>query len=295
MADLKDRVAAKAANAVAVQGQKPVTIADKLQQMAPEFNKIIPDFMRKRDKAEALGRIAMNEIRRQPKLAQCDWNSFAGALMTCAQTGLFPGPQKHCYLIPYGNEVQFQFDYRGLIELVRRSGELATIMAAAVYEGDDCEIDLGTCTVKHPYDERVDKSDSSKIRFVYAKAVMKDGSVALEVMNRSEIEAIRKRSAASSRGRQSPWDTDYEMMARKTVLKRLCTKGQLPLSLEVVSNINADEGVRRRVDAEPIHAMELPPMVLKPGEGADVIDAFGWVQGTTDMGEASTADASVGA
>jgi len=273
MSNLKDKVLAKAEPA-----KKPATIGDQLNSLAPQFNRIMPGFLRKIGGSDALARIALNEIRRQPKLAQCSWESLAGALMTCAQTGLLPGPQRHCYLIPYAGEVQFQFDYRGLIELVRRSGELGTIMASAVYEGDECEIDLGLCFVKHPYNENVDKTDPSKIRFVYAKAVMKDGSVALEVMNRAEIDAIRKRSQASSKGRQSPWDTDYEMMARKTVLKRLCTKGQLPLSLEVQRFVQADETVRRSVEADPIHAMELPPVVLNVAPGSEPADASGWVQ-----------------
>lgn len=284
MSNLKDKVVQKAVAA------KPQTIGDKLNLMAPQFNKIMPGFLRKIGGAEALGRIALNEVRRQPRLAQCSWESLAGALMTCAQTGLLPGPQRHCYLIPYGQEVQFQFDYRGMIELVRRSGELATIMATAVYEGDDCEIDIGACHVRHPYNEKVDKSDPTKIRFVYAKAVMKDGSVALEVMNRAEIDAIRKRSQASSKGRQSPWDTDWEMMARKTVLKRLCTKGQLPLSLEMQKFVQADESVRRSVDAEPVNALELPPIAIIPSTDGVSVDESEWKQTEMIQTEAPAED-----
>jgi recombinational DNA repair protein RecT len=67
-------------------------------------------------------------------------------------------------------------------------------------------------------------------------------------------------------------------MARKTCLKRLCTKGQLPLSLEVQRHVNADETVRRSLDADPIHAMDIQPGILVPTTDGEVADGSGWVQ-----------------
>ena len=78
--------AAATGTAVAAKADKPKTIAGLLtdpaikQQMALALPKHInPD---------RLARIALTEVRKVPKLAQCDQTSFLGAIMQCAALGL---------------------------------------------------------------------------------------------------------------------------------------------------------------------------------------------------------------
>jgi recombination protein RecT len=84
--------------------------------------------------AERMARIALTEVRRVPKLALCDQNSFMGAIMTCCQLGLEPGSALgHAYLIPFENtkkrivEVQLILGYKGMIDLARRSGQIRSM------------------------------------------------------------------------------------------------------------------------------------------------------------------------
>lgn len=214
--------------------------------------------------ADRLARVALTEIRRNPCLARCDQASLLGAIMLCAQLGLEPGgPLGHVYLVPFENkktgrqEVQFILGYRGMIELARRSGQIQSIEARAVYEGDRFDVKFGMDSdLSHVPDfENPNRTQPDKLRFVYAVAKLKDGGVQFEVMSRREIEAVRTQSKAGSSG---PWQTHYEAMALKTVIRRLFKF--LPVSIEIAQAIEQDEraelGLPQQtpIDAEIIEA-----------------------------------------
>jgi recombination protein RecT len=194
---------------------------------------------------DRLARVALTEIRRAPALAKCDPASLLGAIMTCAQVGLEPGgPLGHAYLVPFENrragrtEVQFILGYRGMIELARRSGQIQSIEARAVYEGDQFDVKLGLDSdLTHVPDfENPNRTQSEKLRFGYAVAKLKDGGVQFEVMSRRELEAVRAQSKAGTIG---PWQTHYEAMALKTVIRRLFK--YLPISIELATAVEQDE------------------------------------------------------
>lgn len=188
---------------------------------------------------ERMARIATTEMRRIPKLAECNPMSFLGAVIQCSQLGLEPGGSLgHVYLIPFGKEVQVIVGYRGMIDLARRSGQIISIDARAVYEGDrfECELGLESKLSHTPDWSNPNRSDPAKLRFVYAVAKLKDGGIQFDVMSKVEVDAIRKRSKSSSSG---PWATDYAAMALKTVVRRLFK--YLPVSIEIQQAVGIDE------------------------------------------------------
>src|SRR5699024_349340 len=96
--------------------------------------------------AERMIRIATTEIRKVPALGNCDTMSFVSAIVQCSQLGLEPGSALgHAYLLPFGNKneksgkknVQLIIGYRGMIDLARRSGQIASLSARVVREGDE--------------------------------------------------------------------------------------------------------------------------------------------------------------
>lgn len=205
--------------------------------------------------AGRLARIALTEVRKVPKLAQCDQTSFLGAIMQAASLGLEPGGALgHCYLIPFENrrqnrtEVQFIVGYRGMIDLARRSGQIVSLEARAVHEADQFEVEFGL-------DSRIthrpawDRADRGQVTFVYAVAKLKDGGVQFEVMSRTEIEAVMQQSSgyrmAEATARKynkepdSPWHKHFEEMAKKTVIRRLFK--YLPVSIEIQRAVGLDE------------------------------------------------------
>lgn len=198
---------------------------DQIRMVAPKH--LTPD---------RITRIAMTSIQRTPKLALCEPKSLLGALLTCSQLGLEPDSVSgRAYLIPYGNQCTLIVGYRGLMELARRSDEIASLEARVVHEVDEFDFAYGAepfCRHK----PNINRPPGAKAKAAYAIAHLKSGGIQFEVMSFAEIEAIRGRSRAGSSG---PWVTDWPEMARKTVMRRLCK--YLPSSAELSQAVSLDE------------------------------------------------------
>ena len=231
--------ASQSSTALSPAQQKFVTVRDLLQKRQQEILSALPRHI----KSDYFIRVALTSVQRTPKLLEADPISLLGALYQCAQLGLVPDPiLRQAYLVPFMNnkrtpprlEVQFIPGYVGLIELVRRSGELSTIDADVVRAKDTFRFARGfNPTFEHTPFEGDDHGEVVK---AYAWLRLKDGSHLLKVMTRREIDAIRKRSKAASNG---PWVTDYDWMAKKTVLKQLCKLA--PMSIEAQSAVALDD------------------------------------------------------
>lgn len=255
--ELKNQVATRdpAANGNGqVQRSEQPSLAQLIEQMKPQFARALPKHL----DADRLARIALTTLRQTPALQRCTPESFLGALMTCAQTGLEPGPLGHAYLVPYGREVVFIPGYRGLIDLARRSGNIESLIAREVYEKDKFHVAYGLeDRLEH---EPTILGDRGDVVAYYAVARYVGGGHAFIVMSRADIEKIRKRSRAKDSG---PWQTDYDAMAKKTCIRQLAKF--LPLSVEMAEVLAQDEQVR--TDLSP-DAIDATPRVID----ADVVD-----------------------
>lgn len=210
--------------------KKPKTIFDVIQAGAKQFATALP----KHINTDRFVRIAITTIRQNPKLAQCSQESLLGALMVSAQLGLEPGTLGQCYLIPYGRECQFQIGYKGMIELLRRSGQLKDIYAYSVYENDDFEITYG---LDRNLIHKPNLANKGDFLGCYCVAILKDDTRAFEYMTKEEIEAHAKKFSKTFGN--GPWKTDFEAMAHKTVVKKMLK--WLPLSVEFLENIEKDD------------------------------------------------------
>ena len=201
-----------------------------------------------------------------PKLAQTTPQSFLGAMMTAAQLGLEPNtPLGQAYLIPFKNhgtlECQFQLGYKGLIDLAYRSGEVSVIQAQVVYSNDDFSYSFGL----NPELKHVPaKSDRGDPIAVYAMFRTKDGGYGFEVMSMDDIRAhARKFSKAFGNG---PWQTNFEEMAKKTVLKRVLKYA--PLKSDFVRGMAQDETIKTELSED----MYSVPGVVIEAEDVDYSD-----------------------
>lgn len=221
------------ARATAPQQAQP-TLTQLIDRMKPEIGRALPKHMN----PDRMARIATTVVRQTPALARCTPESFLGALLTAAQLGLEPGPLGEAYLVPYGREVTFIPGYRGLIKLAYQSGEVSTIDAQVVRDGDEFDYGLGLdpyLTHKPKLSEEIGTPIA-----VYAVCIRKDGAKSFRVMSVAEIERIRRRSKASNNG---PWKTDWESMAKKTVIKQLAKF--MPLASENFNAANVHDGTIR--------------------------------------------------
>lgn len=180
---------------------------------------------------ERFARVAITAITRTPKLQSCTQESFFKCLLDLSAMGLEPDGRR-AHLIPYGRECTLVLDYKGLVELVRRSGDVVKIHADVVCENDTFTHNMGQVT-EHTYDIRKERGE---IIAAYAQVALKDGSTQSEIMSRAEIDEIKNKSRA---GKSGPWVSNYGEMAKKTAFRRL-TKW-LTLSPEIMDAVSAAE------------------------------------------------------
>lgn len=278
--------------AAAADGKKPMTLQEQLAN--PKFKSQLAVALPKHMNSERMTRIALTEIRKVPKLAECNQASFLGALMVCAQLGLEPGAALgHAYILPFDKrqkvrgewktvdtEAQLIIGYRGMIDLARRSGQILSIESRAVFSADRFEVSFGLDS-RLVHEPAWDVADRGELRFVYAVAKLKDGGVQFEVMSRADVERIRSQSKAKESG---PWVTHFEEMAKKTVLRRLFK--YLPISIELQTAVSLDERADEQIGqdlgdflpgeyavVEPVEVSDPAPGSASSGQGMrDFVD-----------------------
>jgi len=194
--------------------------------MRDQFARVLPKHLT----PDRFCRVAITALTRNPKLQECSQESFFKCLLDLSAMGLEPDGRR-AHLIPYGKEATLIIDYKGLVELIRRSGDVVSIRSETVCEKDEFEWTNGE--VKHSVNWREDRG---KMQAVYAEAIMKSGEKQTATMTMAEVESIRKRSRAGSSG---PWVTDFPEMAKKTVVRRLSK--MLPLSSEIMDHVTKDD------------------------------------------------------
>lgn len=195
--------------------------------------------------AERVIQLATTVITRSPEIKNCTPESVIGAVMNAAMLGLDITPQfGQAYFVPYNNkktghrEAQFMLGYKGWIQLFRRSGEVSTIYAEVVRDGDEFEVELGLAnTLKH----KPNFSKRGRLIAVYAVVKYKDGGYNFVVLTEADVVARKKRSQAVKAGMPTPWDTDPEAMWKKSAIRALVP--YVPASVEMLKASVTDGAV----------------------------------------------------
>lgn len=170
------------------------------------------------------------------KIAQCRPDTVLNAALTAASMDLPLNPNLgFAYIVPYGNEAQFQMGWKGYVQLAQRSGRYKTISTTPVYDG-----------------QVVSNDPLRGIVFDWSKPSEGDpvGYVAyFELLNGFEktlymsADDMRKHATRYSKSfNNGPWKTDYDKMAMKTVLKLLINRFG-PMSTELEQAIVNDQAV----------------------------------------------------
>lgn len=240
---IQNQVATTEAKAVA--NPKKV-MTGYIKAMEGEIAKALPSVIT----PERFTRIVLTAISSNPKLAACTKESFLGAMMTSAQLGLEVNtPLGQAYVLPYTNkgvlEAQFQIGYKGLIDLAYRSGEVEVIQAHIVYENDKFDVQYGL----EPKLEHVpaDKNRGEAVK-VYAVFKTKSGGYGFEVMSMEDIRIHAAKYSKAYNSSFSPWKTNFEEMAKKTVLKRVLKYA--PLKSDFARDIAQDETIKADIDED---------------------------------------------
>lgn len=262
---MNEGIISKAQEQKAVAASKqPKGIRSLIKSMEGEIAKALPSVIT----PERFTRITLSALSTNPKLSECNANSFLGAMMTAAQLGVEPNtPLGQAYLIPYRNhgrlECQFQLGYKGLIDLAYRSGEVKMIQAHTVYENDDFTYELGLEPKLHHIPA---KSDRGAPIFFYAVFHTKDDGYGFEVMSIEDVQThAQKYSKSYGNG---PWQTNFEEMAKKTVLKRVLKYA--PLKSDFVRAISTDETIKDTISDDMFAE---PDVTIVDSETGEVVAA----------------------
>ena len=228
------------------------TMQNYIKSMEGQIKSALPSVMT----PERFTRMVLSAISSNTKLASCTPSSFIGAMMSAAQLGLEPNtPLGQAYILPFQNkgvlEAQFQLGYKGLIDLAYRSPQISTIQAHCVYENDVFSYEFGL----HPQLIHKPAMDNrGELRCVYAMFKTSNGGYGFEVMSKSAIETHGRQYSKSYDSSFSPWKTDFESMAKKTVIKQALKYA--PVKADYVQGIVVDNATTTELsDSNPLECV----------------------------------------
>ena len=187
-----------------------IVLADKLDSVSDALPK---DFNKARFVQNALALVNEN-----PNIAKYGQQKIMAGLLKGAYLGL-DFYSKECYLVPYGNDLNYQTDYRGAKKLAKKYSirPIKDIYAKLVHDGDLFEEKI--VDGEQSFDFKPKPFNDGKIIGAFAVVLYTDGGMAYDTMSLADLENTRKASKASN----SPaWKNFTGEMYKKTVLHRLC-------------------------------------------------------------------------
>lgn len=242
MPDIKQELAKKVEKQE-VKITKSMSIADMIKALEPEIKRALPSVIT----PERFTRMALSALNTTPKLSECSQISFLAALMNAAQLGLEPNTALgQAYLIPYNNkgnlECQFQIGFKGLIDLVYRNDQVQSIQAHCVYSNDEFEYELG---LNSKLIHKPALKDRGEFVLVYALFKLENNGYAFEVMSKADIDNHAQKYSKGYSSSYSPWKSNYEEMAKKTVIKKVLKYA--PLKTDFLRAVTTDETIKTEI------------------------------------------------
>ena len=192
-----------------------------------------------------------NTVANSDYLQKCDPSSIMAAAFIAASLDLPIDPNLgRAYIIPYGSRAQFQIGYKGFVELAIRTGKYKDMNAVEVYEDEFLEYnpilgrlrfvdDFTKCTQR-------EKGQTDKIIGYFAYYELLTGFWKGLYMTKAQIlqHAERYSQSYKAKKKDSPWFTNFDEMAKKTVLKRLLNKwGMLSVDMQMQKAFREDQKV----------------------------------------------------
>jgi len=267
---------------------KPPTVIDQFRSqignMKAEIAKALPPGI----DPERFIRTVVTAVQMTPDLLYADRRSLFGSCMKAAQDGLLPDGREAVLNIYNTKQkvdgrdewvptVQYLPMVKGIMKVMRNSGEIAHIDAAAVYERDHFKFTRGDDPrIEHePYDG---SEDPGGVKAAYAIIKLTNGEIHREVMFRRDIEKVRD----ASKAKNGPgWNTWYDQFAIKAVIKRAAKL--LPQSSDRVDRVlqndndamGFDFNQRNTIDMETPAPQAAAPKQLQANRSSRLADIIG--------------------
>lgn len=185
----------------------------------------------------------LNTINGNKQLQQADASSImkAGAIAATLDLPIDPN-FGYAYIVPYNNkgknEAQFQMGYKGFVQLAMRTGQYKKITVSELYDGQFKSYDPITDTLEYDLNDKV--SDETTHYIAYFKLL--NGFEKYFIMSKEEVEEHARKYSKTFNASFSNWKTNFDGMAKKTVLKLLLSKFGI-MSIEMQTAQKADQAV----------------------------------------------------
>lgn len=256
--------------------QAPVGSAQNLKGLLERNRASFETLLPKHVTPDRLIKLMLVAANRNPKIMASTQSSVLETVMRASELGLDFGQLGGAHAVPYSNRktgqttLQLQIDYRGLVKLIRQSGELEHVDADVVHENDTFVFEKGA-SPKCQFIPRL-TGDRGKILGAYAVLRMRDGGIYADFMDVAAINKVRESSRAKEDG---PWVSWWGEMAKKTVLRR-CTK-LAPMSSEKFERALEYDNLQfdpiREIASEPVPVERIVSRPVTASQALDQIAA----------------------
>ena len=193
-------------------------------------------------------------VNTNPSIKDCDPMSIMTCGMKSALLDMDPDPNfGYVAYVPYINhgtkQAQFQMTAKGFTVLAMRSGKYTKLNTGEIYEDEFDGLDIITGEVRYHYVKggQRDSGDYTRIAGYFAYLEMANGFKKTEYWPKEKVLAHAQRFSKSFKN--GPWQTNFDAMARKTVLKYALNHYGL-LSVEMLDAIKNDQTVQESFDTE---------------------------------------------
>lgn len=199
------------------------------------------------------------QLSNNPILANCDPVSIISASVIAASLNLSVDPNLgQAAIIPFKDKATLQIMYKGLIQLALRSGQIKTLNAIIVHEGDIVYNNILTGEIKFADFQNFDAPTIGYAAYIQ----LLNGFEKTIFITKNEIIKHGQRYSKFFNSEKSLWKTDFDKMAVKTVLKMLLSKYS-PLSIEMQSALKFDNKVTKINDNFDLDSTEIIDNDLK--------------------------------
>lgn len=215
---------------VTTPAKNPVTaFSGFLERFKPQLALALPKHMT----ADRMARLALTAFSSSPKLQECDPKSIAASLMTAGQLGLEVGVNGAGFLIPYGKTCTFVPGWKGLVDLVARSGR-GTVYTGVIFSDQDYTYKDGAQRDLIVHNE-TELDEPEEITHAYAIGWVKDA--AMPIIELWSVGKIKKhRDKYNKVGTKHYSYRDWEMYCRKVPLLQVLK--YMPASIELSNAID---------------------------------------------------------
>lgn len=151
------------------------------------------------------------------------------------------------WIVPYKTKAQFQMGYKGFVQLALRTGQYKHINVIEIYKGQLKSYNPLTEELELDFDSK----ESNEVVGYAAYFSLINGFEKTVYWSKEKVTAHGKKFSKTYNN--GPWKTDFDAMAKKTILKNVLSKWGI-LSIDIQTALQADQATVKKgvLDGEPV-------------------------------------------